>query len=239
MTQLTCDKITINYGNNNALRDVSFDVQQGDYLCIVGSNGSGKSTLLKGMLGLININSGKISYGDNIKRNELGYLPQQTVIQRDFPASVYEVVLSGCLNVRPFSLFYSKQEKEIAKKNLEKLNISHLAKESYRNLSGGQQQRVMLARALCATKKLLVLDEPITGLDPEMTNDLYEMLKNLNQYEGITIITTSHDISASVKYSNKILHLDTDVSFFGDTSEYIKSDASKRFLGGQFDEHIC
>ena len=180
MALIACKGLSLRYENRLAVEDVSFEIEAGDYVCIVGENGSGKSTLLKGLLGLKTPDAGSISYGEGLKQRMIGYLPQQTVVQKDFPASVYEVVLSGCLNRRGMRPFYSSAERQIAERNMERLSVGALRKKSYRDLSGGQQQRVLLARALCATEKLLLLDEPVTGLDPVVTSELYTMIRQLN-----------------------------------------------------------
>jgi zinc transport system ATP-binding protein len=206
-------------------------VEPGDYLCIVGENGSGKTTLMKGLLGLHKPAGGHIAF-DGIKQSEIGYLPQQTPVQKDFPASVQEVVLSGCLNRHGLLPFYSRADKKQTGDNLTRLGISDLKKKSYRDLSGGQQQRVLLARALCATGKLLLLDEPVAGLDPLMACELYALIDRLNKELGITIIMVSHDMKSAVQYANKILHMGTSVVFFGPTEEYKKTDVCQRMLGG-------
>ena len=226
---LTCSNVSMNYDKRLAVENVNFNVCKGDYLCIVGENGSGKSTLMKGILGLMKLNSGEILF-KNIKQTELGYLPQQTIVQRDFPASVFEVVLSGCLNQTGLKPFFSRSDKEKARKNMELLNITDIAKKSYRDLSGGQQQRVLLARALSATSQLLILDEPVTGLDPIVTADMYNIIKKLND-DGITVIMVSHDIISATKYGNKILHMGTKVEFFGTVEEYEKTDIYQHMMG--------
>ncbi len=231
MALISCKNVTMGYENQLAVEDVSFDIEDGDYVCIVGENGSGKSTLLKGLLGLLKPRAGEIAFGDGLKQNMIGYLPQQTIVQRDFPASVWEVVLSGCLNRRGMRPFYSPAERRIASANIEKLGIGGLVKKSYRDLSGGQQQRVLLARALCATEKLLLLDEPVTGLDPVVTSELYALIRQLNR-EGVTIVMVSHDINCSVHYAGKILHMDTGVLFYGPSEKYLESDVCRRLLGG-------
>lgn len=221
MSLIQCENLVINYENKVAVDNVSFEIDKGDYLCIVGENGSGKSTLLKGIVGLRKLNSGNIKY--NLKKNEIGYLPQQTVVQKDFPASVIEVVLSGCLNRLGLKPFFTTKEKKLAQKNLELLGILDLANKSYRDLSGGQQQRVLLARALCATGDILILDEPVTALDPIATLDMYKVIDSLNKEHGTTIVMISHDIDSAVKYGNKILHMNSKLEFFGDTKDYVKS----------------
>lgn len=230
MSLIDCKNLELAYDNKTVLSDLSFEINRGDYLCIVGENGSGKSTLMKALLGLIKPVSGKISFCC-AKHSEIGYLPQQTDIQRDFPASVYEVVISGTLGKRGLSPFYSKKEKDLAKKNMELLGISDLSKNSYQDLSGGQQQRVLLARAMCATTTLLLLDEPVAGLDPIVTAEMYKIIKELNE-KGITIIMISHDISAATEYASHILHLKHGSFFFGKTDEYISNDISSKFIGG-------
>lgn len=230
MPLIQCENLTMSYENRNAVENVSFSIEPGDYLCIVGENGSGKSTLLKGLLGLMRPKNGKILFGDGLTQTSIGYLPQQTVVQRDFPASVQEVVISGCLHQKGFGPFYKPSQRTAANAAMEKLNITSLRKKSYRALSGGQQQRVLLARALCATDKLLLLDEPVTGLDPVVTSDLYALLKQLNQ-EGAAIVMVSHDINCSIHNARKILHMNTGVLFFGSVEAYRKSALCEKFLG--------
>lgn len=231
MALIDCRKISLSYENNVVISDLSFKVSQGDYICIAGENGSGKSTMLKSMLSLKDLSGGEIVFGDGLQKNEVGYLPQQTDIQKDFPASVWEIVLSGCLNSRGLRPFYSKSDKAKAKNNIEKLSIDHLISAPYNELSGGQQQRVLLARALCATKKILLLDEPVSGLDPLVTAELYQIIKDIND-EGITIVMVSHDVKTAVKFASHILHLRNKSAFFGSKEEYIKSREYKIFMGG-------
>lgn len=230
MSQISAQNVSMSYEKRPVLEGVSFEVEQGDYLCIVGENGSGKTTLMKGILGLMPLKSGTICFGEGVKVNHIGYLPQQTVVQRDFPASVFEVVLSGCLNRIGIKPFYSGREKIRALRNLERLGIENLKLKSYKALSGGQQQRVLLARALCATEKIVLLDEPATGLDPIVTNEFYQIIRDLNK-EGVTIIMISHDVKAAVENANKILHIGNVMEFFGGTEEYLRSEAGRRFLG--------
>ena len=199
---------------------------------MVGENGSGKSTLIKGMLGLLKPTGGSLSVADELKRGGIGYLPQQTAAQKDFPATVQEVVLSGTLSRRGNRPFYSRAERKLAAHNLERLGIEHLKQKCYRELSGGQQQRVLIARALCATEQLLILDEPITGLDPSAIQDFYHLIKKLNKEDGITIIMVSHDIGNVISQANKILHLHRRVVFCGTAEAYRQSVAGKEFLGG-------
>ncbi len=227
---LVCRGVSIGYDNRTAVKDVSFDLAQGDYLCVVGENGSGKSTLMKGLLGLLRLSSGRVEY-QGVRRTEIGYLPQQTVIQKDFPASVFEVVLSGCLNRRGLLSFYSRRDKERARSNMERLEIGDQGRASYRELSGGQQQRVLLARALCATEKLVMLDEPVSGLDPMMAQQMYHLLEKLNREGGVTIVMISHDIKSAVRYGNKILHLQVSPCFFGATSEYARTEVYRKMTG--------
>lgn len=232
---LSAKDVTIKYENKIAVDGVNFDVESGDYLCVFGENGSGKSTLIKGVLGLIKLSSGKIEFSQDINKNQIGYLPQQTIVQRDFPASVFEVVLSGCLNRRGAKPFYSKKEKDIANNNMEKLLISGIKNKSYRDLSGGQQQRVLLARALCATERLIVLDEPASGLDPLISSEFYLLVKNLNKRYGISVIMVSHDIKTALQNANKILHMGTKALFFGTTTDYIKNNISNSFMGESYE----
>ena len=230
MAQLTCENLTLGFEGQPVTKNLNFTVNQGDYLCIVGENGTGKSTLMKTILHLRNpVMSGSITTGDGLKPTEIGYLPQQTDVQRDFPASVREVVLSGCLSRCGLRPFYSRQDRLRAAKDLERLGISHLAGTSYRYLSGGQQQRVLLARALCATEKMLLLDEPVAGLDPAAAAEMYEIIGRLNKEEGITIIMVSHDITQALGQATHILHLAKEPLFFGTRDEYLRSSIGQAF----------
>ena len=234
MALLACRNLSLGYDGNIIVSGLNFEIESGDYLCIVGENGSGKSTLMRTVLGLQAPVSGKVLTGDGLKQNEIGYLPQQTVVQKDFPASVREIVLSGCGNRMGLRPFYSKDEKRIAMENIEKMGLTSLIKRCYRELSGGQQQRVLLARALCATRKMLLLDEPVSGLDPKVTSEMYDLIESLNKNDRITVVMISHDIEAAIKYSDHILHIGQDV-FFGTAEQYVKSSFSQTFLkGGDF-----
>ena len=220
MAQLTCQDLCVGYDGKAVLQDLSFAVFSGDYLCIVGENGSGKSTLMKTILGLQQPVRGRILTLDGLRKNEIGYLPQQTQVQKDFPASVREIVLSGCQGRCGSRPFYNKEEKQLAADAMEKMQIAQLAKRCYRELSGGQQQRVLLARAL--------LDEPVSGLDPKVTAEMYALIEKLNREDGITVIMISHDIAAAVKYASHILHIG-DAVFFGTRAEYLQSPQGRLF----------
>ena len=228
MALLEAKNLSLGYDSNAIVENLNFAVNEGDYLCIVGENGSGKTTLMKTLLGLQEPVSGSISTGDGLKRNELGYLPQQTLVQRDFPASVREIVLSGCLSHSGLRPFYNKEEKKMADENMERMGISSLRNRCYRELSGGQQQRVLLARALCAARRILLLDEPVSGLDPRATIDMYELIDQLNK-DGVSIIMISHDLTAALHYASHILHIGSEV-FFGTKSEFLKSRAGRTLL---------
>ena len=227
---IKCEHVDLGYENQDAVINVNMEVCPGDYLCIVGENGSGKSTLIKGLLGLLKPSGGKLTVAEELKTTGIGYLPQQTAAQKDFPASVREVVLSGCLSRRGRRPFYSKTEKDIASANMEKLGITQLANQCYRELSGGQQQRVLIARALCATRELLILDEPITGLDPMAIQDFYSMIRKLNREDKVAIIMVSHDLRNAVEEANKILHLQKQVLFYGPAHDYMNSKAAGHFF---------
>ncbi|MCR5435538.1 MAG: ABC transporter ATP-binding protein [Treponema sp.] len=220
MSQLICENLTIGYDSKVIVKDLNFCVNQGDYLCIVGENGSGKTTLMRTILRLLKPMEGTIITGDGLLPDEIGYLPQQTEVQKDFPASVYEIVLSGCQSRCAKRPFYNKAEKLLAEQNMKKMGITEIRKQCYRELSGGQQQRVLLARALCATQKMLLLDEPVSGLDPSVTQEMYSLIKDLND-EGITIIMISHDISSALEYATHILHIGKSI-FFGKKEQYKK-----------------
>lgn len=227
---IRCEHVDLGYDNQDAVIDVTMEVDPGDYLCIVGENGSGKSTLMKGLLGLLKPMAGTLTVAEELKRTGIGYLPQQTAAQKDFPATVYEVVLSGCLSRRGWKPFYSAAEKRIAADNMEKLGITQLSRRCYRELSGGQQQRVLIARALCATRELLILDEPITGLDPAAIQEFYSMIRRLNREDGVAILMVSHDLRNAVEEANKILHLQKRVLFYGPAHTYMNSQAAGHFF---------
>ena len=234
MPLLQAEDLTLGYDSRVIVERLNFKVEKGDYLCIVGNNGSGKTTLMRTILGLQDPLGGKITFGDGLKHNEIGYLPQQNEVQKDFPASVEEIVLSGCqgrLGLRPF---YSSADKALAKENMCKMGIEHLSKKSFFRISGGQKQRVLLARALCATRKVLLLDEPVSGLDPQGTSEMYELIDSLRK-EGVTILMISHDIDAALSYASHILHIGAEV-FFGTKEEYLESKAGKKFLRSKKEE---
>lgn len=235
MAQLKCNNLSLGYDSRVILKDLNFSVESGDYLCIIGENGSGKSTLMRTLLGLQPSLGGEIVMADGLLQNEIGYLPQQTVVQKDFPASVEEIVISGCQSRCGIRPFYNKKEKNLAEVAMKRMNIIPLRKRCYRELSGGQQQRVLLARALCATKKLLLLDEPVSGLDPKVTLEMYKLIEELNKKDGITVIMISHDMSAALKYASHILYIGKEI-FFGTRDEYLKSDTAAKFellVGGE------
>ncbi len=232
MKLIELDKVSLGYDGKEILNDISFSLNKGDYLCIVGENGSGKSTLLKGILGLIKPYKGNI----NMCSKTIGYLPQQSSMQDDFPVCAGEVVLSGCLSRHRIKPFYTKKDRLMADNAMKRLEISHLKKTCYRELSGGQKQRVLLARALCAAGNLLILDEPAAGLDPIITNELYDIIEKLNKNDNMTVIMISHDIRAAVKYASHILHIDNNMYFFGTSKEYMSTNDAKSFMGGGINE---
>ena len=247
MALITVNNLSLGYDQQSILDGLNFTVNEGDYLCIVGENGSGKSTLMKTLLGLNEPLGGEIIMGDGLKKNEIGYLPQQTQVQKDFPASVKEIVLSGCQGHQGLRPFYSAEDKRIANENMQRMDIISLENRCYRELSGGQQQRVLLARALCATRRVLLLDEPVSGLDPVVTAQMYELIAGINHgcgdnchkehkyilghghYGKTTIIMISHDVDAAVKYASHILHIGSEV-FFGTKEEYLNSETGKEFI---------
>ena len=222
MALLKVNNLSIGYDGCSVADNITFMVNSGDYLCIVGENGAGKSTLVKTLLHLQKPLSGTLEYDEK----GIGYLPQQTVVQRDFPASVSEIVLSGNLAKKGLLSFYTSKDRERAKENMKRMGIWELRKKSYRNLSGGQQQRVLLARALCASSRILFLDEPVTGLDPKVTAEFYSLLKEINA-EGVTVIMVSHDIQAAREYASHILHIGKSNVFFGTKQEYASSEIEK------------
>ena len=239
MSLISCGDLAFAYDGVTVLRHLNFKVEQGDYLCILGENGAGKSTLMKGLLGLKKPSAGTVACGEDLRAKEIGYLPQQTPVQKDFPASVWEVVLSGCLSGMGLRPFYSKAEKDRAVRNMQALEIMDLKDRCYRDLSGGQQQRVLLARALCATRKVILLDEPVAGLDPLVTINMYKLIERINREMGITVIMVSHDIQAATRYASHILHLGEDRQlFFGTREDYRHSAANHSFMDGEKAVHI-
>lgn len=229
---ISSKNVYLSYENNSVVEDLDFEVNKGDYLCIIGENGSGKSTLIKSILGLKSTAKGHLHFGDGLKSKEIGYMPQQTTLQKDFPASVYEVVLSGCIAAKNGRIFFGKSLRKIAEENMKKLDIYNIRSKCFRELSGGQQQRVLLARALCASKKLILLDEPVTGLDPVATAEFYGLIEKINKEYGITVVMVSHDLISSLRYATHILHLKKNKSFFGTKNEYLLSDTYNEFIGG-------
>ncbi len=236
MALIRCENVSIGYEGQIVVKDLNFQIASGDYLCIVGENGSGKSTLVKSLLGLKSVEKGQIIFGGGLRQTEIGYLPQQTDVQKDFPASVYEVVVSGRLNSRGIRPFYTSADKKTAFEKMKMLGIEDLSGQCFRDLSGGQKQRALLARALCATKTLLLLDEPVTGLDPIVTAEFYELIQRINKESGIAVVMVSHDIESAVKYATHILHLQEKVLFFGTAEDYQKSRVGRTFLGGGADD---
>lgn len=235
MAVIECKNVVLSYENTVVAENLRFTVNEGDFLCIVGENGSGKSTLVKAILGLKSVTSGELSFGEGVTTRQIGYLPQQTTAQKDFPASVYEVVLSGCLSDKK-GLFYSKENKQTALENMKKLEIDGLKNRCYRELSGGQQQRVLLARALCAAKKLLLLDEPVAGLDPVVTADFYSLIEKINREYGMTVVMVSHDLLYAAAHASHILHMRRDGAVFAKAGDYVKSDIFKAFKAGAEDD---
>lgn len=232
MPLISCENVSLAYEGKTIVSGINFTVSAGDYLCIVGENGSGKTTLMKALLGLKSPSEGKIIFGEGLNKKSVGYLPQQTAVQRDFPASVREIVLSGCVGKSGFKPFYGKEDKLRAEENMKKLGISDIQNKCYRELSGGQQQRVLLARALCAAHKLIILDEPAAGLDPLVTQEMYSVIRSLNKNDKMTVIMVSHDINEAVKYASHILHIGEKPLFFGKTNDYLLSDACGVLSGG-------
>lgn len=229
MAILKCENAAFGYEDTVAAENIDFTIDVGDYLYIIGENGSGKSTLIKGLLGLLKPIRGTVTYGDGLTAHGIGYMPQKTEIQRDFPASVYEVVISGCLGRGGFRPFYSKRDRERACEAMTALRIHDLQNKSYRELSGGQQQRVLLARALAATGELLLLDEPAAGLDPVVTAELYSVIDELNSKHKIAVIMVSHDLAAVTVAATHVLHMKKSPLFFGTREEYLASPVWRDF----------
>ncbi|MBQ5969905.1 MAG: metal ABC transporter ATP-binding protein [Clostridia bacterium] len=236
MALIECKNVSLGYENRIVCSGLNFRVERGDFLSVVGENGSGKSTLMKAILGLKETADGHLHFGDGLTARQIGYLPQQTTLQRDFPASVQEVVLSGCLAAKGRHLFFQKAQRDRAAAAMARLDLLGLKHRCYRELSGGQQQRVLLARALCATETLLLLDEPVAGLDPLVTADFYRLVQTLNREDGVTVIMVSHDLFDALALSTHILHMQGGSAFFGTRDDYLASDFYRRLAGG--DRHV-
>jgi len=232
MALITCDKASFAYEGRNVITDLNMSIERGEYLCVIGENGSGKSTLIKGLLGLINPVQGRVIYGDGLKHSQIGYLPQRTDVQNDFPASVWEVVTSGCHGSMPF---LTSAMRRTAQENMELLGITAIRSSSFMELSGGQQQRALLARALCATRSLLLLDEPVAGLDPLVTREMYDVISMLHRERGLTVVMISHDIAAALSYADRILHMSSSGVFLGTPDAYRHSSIGRIFAGGEKD----
>lgn len=230
MALLTCENLCLAYDKKVVLSGLSFTVERGNCLCVVGENGSGKSTLMKALLGLLPVAGGTISFGEGLSRKEIAYLPQQSVFQENFPASVREVVLSGRLSRKGFLSFYNREDRQTAERYMEKLGILSLEDSSFQTLSGGQRQRVLLARALSSEPELLLIDEPTTGLDPVMTGDFYDLLEEIVSL-GETVIMVTHDTAAALRYATHILHLHNRPLFFGSSEAYQNSAVGRKYLG--------
>lgn len=226
---IVCRDVSLGYEGQTVLSHLDLTVRDGDYLCIVGDNGSGKSTLLRGLLGLLPPQAGEILRAPELERGAVGYLPQQTRAQRDFPATVFEVALSGCLNQKRSRFFYTRAQKSQALMNLGKLGVLEWKDKCYRDLSGGQQQRVLLARALCAAGRLLILDEPITGLDPDAAQDLYKILDYLNRTEHMAIVMVTHDLAPALRSAKTVFHIGQRGTFLGTAADYLASPQGRRF----------
>ncbi len=227
MALITCDKATFAYEGVPVVKELDVQIQKGEYFCIVGENGSGKSTLVKGLLGLLRPVGGKVTYGDGLRQTEIGYLPQRAELQSDFPASVWEVASSGC-----HGLWMNRQSRQRVEENLRLMGMDKWAKHSFARLSGGQQQRVLLARALCATSSLLLLDEPVAGLDPLVTREMYDVIRMLHKERGLTVVMISHDIQAAMQEADRILHLSNSGSFCGTPFEYRHTELGMAVFGG-------
>lgn len=229
---MKCTDASFGYDSKPVVEDLNFEIYEGDYLFIVGENGSGKSTLVKGILSLLKPMKGKIEFENGLKRRDIGYFPQQTEIKNDFPASVKEIVLSGCISSSKGRFFYTKEDKTLAEDKMKLLDIYDINNKSFASLSGGQKQRVLLARALCAAKSMIILDEPASNLDPLVTSEFYSMIKKINRETKVTVLMVSHDMRSILKYAKKILHLGEKDNFFGDVNQYLSSDMGKKFMGG-------
>ena len=229
MKHIQINDLTLGYGTRKIIKNLSLTINKGEYIYVIGENGVGKSTLIKGLIGTLKPIKGSIKFDENFKKNDIGYIPQLNTSMKNFPASVLEIVLSGTINSNVFSVFYKKSEKELTKKVLKELNIYDLKDKCFKELSGGQQRKVLLARAMTSTSKILIMDEPVTGLDPKATSNFYELIKKLNKENNITVIVVSHDIKSAAKYADKILHIHNDGYCFGTVDEFKSNIISEYF----------
>lgn len=229
MALIECKKAVFAYEGHVVVDALDLSVERGDYLCVVGENGSGKSTLVKGLLGLLAPIRGQVVYGDGLRRDEIGYLPQTNELQRDFPASVWEVVCSGCRCRQPF---LGAEQKKLALDNIRLMGVESIQRKSFMELSGGQQQRALLARALCATRSMLLLDEPVAGLDPMAARDMYDVIETLHD-KGLTVVMISHDIGSALRYAHHVLHMSHGATFYGTADAYRASALGSAFSGGE------
>lgn len=232
MSLIKCNNINFEYDGKPILKDVSFEINKGDYICVIGENGAGKSTLLNIIAGILKPNSGYVEFVDNLTSQNIGYLPQYTEIPQNFPASVYEIVISGCVNKLKKAPFYTRKEKQIVNYNINLLEISNIKNKSFHELSGGQKQRVLLARALCSGENTLLLDEPVSGLDPLVTDAFYKIINHLNYDHGTTIVMVSHDIKNTLKYATHIIYLEKNFFYFGTKDNFLNSKYKNKIIGG-------
>ena len=233
MSLIKCNNIEFKYDGKEILKNISFEVNKGDYLCIIGENGSGKSTLLNIISGVLKPNNGTVTLDSNLSKKEIGYLPQKSEIYENFPASVYEVVISGCVNKLSIIPFCRRKEKQIANYNMNLLEISNIKNKCFHELSGGQKQRVLLARTLCSTRDIILLDEPVSGLDPIITESFYNVVNHLNNEHGTTVVMVSHDIQNCFKYASHILYIGKELFYYGSKSDFLNSEFSKNIRGNQ------
>lgn len=229
MSILKLDKVTLGYSSKKIVSNISLEIEQGEYVYVIGENGVGKSTFIKGLINLIKPLSGKIIYDKSIKKSDIGYIPQLNTSMQNFPASVYEIAISGTLNNNIFNTKYNASDKALTDEVLKELKIYNLKDKCFRELSGGQQRKVLLARAMTSTSKILIMDEPVTGLDPKATENFYSLIKKLNIEKNITVIVVSHDMKAAVKYADKVLHLHVDGFCYGDINQF-KSNIIKEYF---------
>ena len=236
MSLIKFSNIEFKYDSKQILQNVSFEVNKGDYVCILGENGTGKSTLLNLLSGILKPTSGSIEFFDESLKSKIGYLPQQIQIQDNFPASVYEIVLSGCVNKLKLYPFYTRIEKQIANYNINLLGISDIKAKSFHELSGGQKQRVLLARALCSAENLILLDEPVSGLDPVVTESFYDTIHHLNTEHGTTIVMVSHDIKKSLEFATHIIYISKNSFYYAKKDDFLNSEVSKKIVGGNHND---
>jgi zinc transport system ATP-binding protein len=243
MPIIKVSNLSVKYGNTEALQDLSFSIEKGDYVALAGPNGAGKTTLAKAILGLAPVSSGNIEiFGEDRKKfkawQRLGYLPQKLhSFNPLFPATVSEVVDMGLLAGKKLPRRLNAKDKQKRETAMKLLDISDLADKPLRSLSGGQQQRAFLARALASEPELLILDEPGSALDPQSRDSFFKLIQHLNKEHQVTIIMVTHDVGHAGEFANKLLYVDKKLVFYGRFDDFCGSGKMGDYFG-EFAQHL-